>query len=672
LGVLMYKRFYQLVTNPFRLAPEPDFCFSHTGYKRAREYLEFALAQGEGFVMVTGRPGTGKTMLVETFLKAVDTSEVIARRIAVSSYGAGDLLRAVAYAYGIEAAGMDKGTLRHRIQQFFMQQERSGRRVLLIVDEAQTLSHAALEELRILADMQTESRLMLQLFLVGQESLQELMRIPQMEQFQQRVIANYHLTPLTLKDTRSYIEHRLLQAGWNGDPEFSSAAVLGIYQLSNGVPRHINKICNRLLLLGFGKGNHSIDEQDVLEISAEMREERLTPLEPNQTPHYDTDNVTNISDIRDSQLSITDLAIRVDKVDACAATIAEVSRQATEDKEAFFARHDTAPASRDDKPISPADIEAAAAVAVTAQQLHAANESLAATRPSDDAGKDRRADRRPGWKKALLAMAVPLALLMVVFVALPSFHGREAIKNALSLTDHSSTPEQQATVLQQRSVVPDVDSEMQAKTDDASRASSLQHADTATLTTSDTSEYLPAVGIINRQQVKAEVPVQATPVTRAIAQTDAMQTGNVEELLAQGRQALDDYRLVTPEGDNAYEYLLAALQLDPENETARAGIQEIVDIYITLAAKAADNNDLARAGRYLDRGLDIQPDNPELLAMKDSFDSKMESSPGTQVSAGTGAQSTRDTSSLRKQPKLRKRQAAGRRRDVSTASGRDI
>ena len=112
-------------------------------------------------------------------------------------------------------------------------------------------SHAALEELRILADLQTQSRLMLQLFLVGQESLQDLMSSPDMEQFQQRVIANYQLAPLNLQDTRSYIEHRLLQAGWKGDPEFSGDAVLSIYQLSHGVPRHINKICNRLVVAWF-------------------------------------------------------------------------------------------------------------------------------------------------------------------------------------------------------------------------------------------------------------------------------------------------------------------------------------------------------------------------------------------------------------------------------------
>ena len=670
MAVLMYKSFYQLVSNPFRLAPEPDFCFSHSGYRRAREYLEFALAQGEGFVMVTGRPGTGKTMLVETFLKAVNAGEVIARRIAVSSYGAEDLLRAVAYAYGIEAAGLDKGTLRHRIQQFFMQQERSGRRVLLIIDEAQTLSHAALEELRILADMQTESRLMLQLFLVGQESLQELMRVPEMEQFQQRVIANYHLAPLNLEDTRSYIEHRLLQAGWNGDPEFSSAAVLGIYQLSKGVPRHINKICNRLLLLGFGKGNHIIDEQDVLEISTEMHEERLTPMESTPGPHHDTDNVTNISDIRDSQLSITDLAIRAGKVDACTAAIAEVSRQAAEDKEAFFSRHDSPPASHDEQ-ISPPDIEVTTTVAVTPEQLHAANEALVAARHSEAAIDDRHTDRRD-WKKVLALIAAPLVLLALLFVTVPSFQGRETVRNLLSFMDHFSTPEQQVAALPERSGEAAVENGIQTKVDDASSHPAAQDADTTTLNVPAASEFQPAIGVINRQQGNTGVPVQTTPVTAAIRQTDAIQTGKVEALLAQARQALDDYRLVTPEGDNAHEYLLAALQLDPANATATAGIQEIVDNYITLAAKAADNNEMARAGRYLERGLGIQPDNPELLAMKDSFDSKKGSSSATQVSAGAAGQSTRDATTLRKQPSLTKRQAAGRRRDINATSDRDI
>jgi len=656
----VYKRFYQLVTNPFRLAPEPEFCFSHTGFKYAREYLDFALAQGEGFVLVTGRPGTGKTLLVETFLKGINTSEVVARRIAVSNFGATDLLRAIAYAYGIDAAGMDKGIMRHRIQQFFVQQEQAGRRVLLIIDEAQTLSYAALEELRILADLQTQSRLMLQLFLVGQESLQELMCTPDMEQFQQRVIANYQLVPLNLQDTWSYIEHRLLQAGWKGDPEFSSAAMVSIHQLSNGVPRHINKICNRLLLLGFGKGSHAFDEQDVQEISAEMREERLTPLEINQASLHDTGNVTNISEIRDGQVYVTDQAIRVDKMEACSATITEVSRQAAQNREAFFARHPT-PSATINEQIAPPDVETAAPVTAAPDLLHAANTPLAATHHSDGVSEDRQTDHL-GWKKTLAVTAVLLILLTVFIASVPSFPGRDGVKDMLSFTDHFSRWGQQVAALQERLGVADVDSEIQTQAKEA-------------VISDDPS----AVGVINRRQAKAtvprpvvEVPVRATTVAGVVEQTDVIQTDKIEKLLAQGRQALDDYRLVTPEGDNAYEYLLAVLQLDPANAKASAGVQEIVDIYITLAAKTADSNELEKAGRYLDRGLGIQPDNPELLALKDTVNSRMESATVTHETARAGKQLTRNNTPLQKQPLLMKRQAAERRREVSATTDQDI
>ena len=142
-------------------------------------------------------------------------------------------------------------------------------------------------------------------------------------------------------------------------------------------------------------------------------------------------------------------------------------------------------------------------------------------------------------------------------------------------------------------------------------------------------------------------------------------------MLAQGQQALDDYRLVTPEGDNAYEYLRAVLQLEPVNETARAGIQKIVDSYITLAAKAVDSNELAKAERYLDRGLDIQSDNPELLAMKDTVNNKMEAATVTHETVQAERQLTRESTTLQKQLSLRKRQAAGRMRDVSAATGQD-
>jgi type II secretory pathway predicted ATPase ExeA len=274
----MYEAFYHLDTNPFRITPDPKFCFSHAGYKSAREYLDYALKLGEGFIMVTGRPGTGKTTLAETFLKDLDSTRVLAERVAVSGLEADDLLRSVAYAYGIEASGLDKATLRHRIQQYFILQEQHGRRALLIIDEAQGLPSSSLEELRLLADLQAGSRPLLQLFLVGQEMLRDLMRTPVMDQFQQRIIATCHLKPLGLRETREYIKHRLCQAGWRGDPELTGAALLAIHQWSGGVPRHINKLCNRMLLLGYGKGKHILDEEEVQAIYAELQEEQLTPL----------------------------------------------------------------------------------------------------------------------------------------------------------------------------------------------------------------------------------------------------------------------------------------------------------------------------------------------------------------------------------------------------------
>ena len=649
----MYERFYQLTTNPFRLEPDPNFCFSHSGYKRAREYLEYALAQGEGFVMVTGRPGTGKTLLLETFLKEIDSSNVVARRIAVSNYTGDDLLRAVAYAYDIDAAELGKATLRHRIHQHFTGQEQVGLRVLLIIDEAQALQHTALEELRILADIQTQSRLMLQLFLVGQESLQDLMRSPDMEQFQQRVIANYQLAPLNLQDTRSYIEHRLLQAGWKGDPEFSGDAVLSIYQLSHGVPRHINKICNRLLLLGFGKGSHAFEELDVQEISAEMHEERLTPLELDQATIYDADNVANIPEICDDLISIGDLAIRADKLDANVSGITGASGQAAMMKEQFNARHHNDPA-------------------VWNVQQNSSADPMA--EPVAEPVTERYVSRLTRREK-LVAAAAMLAVIMVSLAALPLILGETAGKNRLSQADQKLREIQDASSTG-LPASPDVVAAVTTDTvgygmpaadageddvipglqDTAVPGETLAvPAGTAAISWADKPEE--AQQLENELQVAvAEMPESTetideygppsaghiesylTPqdeqqavvagMTQTVPVADPVEPGRVqtiEQLLSKGQQSLDDFRLLTPEDNNAYSYYRAVLLLDPENEEAHEGIQGIVDRYIALVKKAAERHENARAKRYVTRGLSIQPANRELLALQDSIDHAIQS-----------------------------------------------
>ena len=327
----MYQSFYQLQTNPFSLIPDPQFCYGHSGYMQAREYLDYALKLGEGFVMVTGRPGTGKTTLIESFLATLNMGRVNAVHIAASNLDAEDLLRVVAYAYNLEAEGKDKATLRHQIKQFFEEQLRSGRRALLIIDEAQGLPRPALEELRLLADLQKGSHQLLQLFLVGQEQLREQMSSPEMDHFQQRVIANYHLVPLDLMESRAYMEYRLRQAGWQGDPEITGAAVLDIYRFSRGVPRHINKLCNRLLLLGYGTGSHKLDSGEVQTIAAEMDAELLRPMSGSQSDEVAIAGALDIPEITPDLLS--DLTIRVEEqvLSVAAAPAVSADEAQTED-----------------------------------------------------------------------------------------------------------------------------------------------------------------------------------------------------------------------------------------------------------------------------------------------------------------------------------------------------
>ncbi|MGD8673046.1 MAG: AAA family ATPase, partial [Thiogranum sp.] len=273
----MYETFYHLSATPFRLTPDPRFCFNHSGYAQARAYLQYAFDLGEGFIIVTGRAGAGKTTLVEGFLRELETGNVVAARVAAANIKATDLLRSVAYVYGIEAENLDKATLLRRIAQHLSTLMHRRQRVLLVIDEAQSLSHSALEELRLLADLAEGARPLLQIFLVGQEKLRSVMREPDMEQLQQRVIGACRLEPMGLAETKDYIRHRLCRAGWSGDPELTGAAVLAIFQYSGGTPRHINKICTRLMLQGFMENKHALDRDDVVGIASELDEEQLAP-----------------------------------------------------------------------------------------------------------------------------------------------------------------------------------------------------------------------------------------------------------------------------------------------------------------------------------------------------------------------------------------------------------
>jgi len=275
----MYEAFYKLEEDPFRLLPDPQICFPHRSCARAWAYLRYALQRGEGIVVVTGEPGSGKTTLGERLLNELNASKTVSVRLVAGDLSATDLLRKLAYALGIPAEGMDRAMLTHRIERHLIDLDRTRRSALVLIDEAQKLSHRALEAMRLLTDLQSHSHPVMQLFLMGQEELEGVMAAPGMEQFQQRVIASCRLQKMDLAETKAYLEYRLDRANWTGDPSVDGPAMAAIYRHSRGLPRHVNKICSRLFLHGCTEEKHKLTEDDVSAVVRDLRDELLAPTD---------------------------------------------------------------------------------------------------------------------------------------------------------------------------------------------------------------------------------------------------------------------------------------------------------------------------------------------------------------------------------------------------------
>ena len=268
----MYEAFYGLSVKPFQLNPAPEFYFASKQHRRVMAYLEYGVHQNEGFIVVTGDVGAGKTTLVRGLLSALDKTKVVAAQLVSTQLDAEDTLRMVAAAYGVRFKDLAKADLLLALEAFFVDIARRGMRCLLIVDEAQNLTSRAVEELRMLSNFQFESHALLQTFLVGQPEFRTIMLSPQMTQLRQRVIAGCHLGPLDQEDVGPYIQHRLKCAGGKGEPAFDEAAYDAVFNASSGIPRRINAICDRLLLMGFLNSKKAFSSSDVAEVAAELNE----------------------------------------------------------------------------------------------------------------------------------------------------------------------------------------------------------------------------------------------------------------------------------------------------------------------------------------------------------------------------------------------------------------
>ncbi|MBL8343685.1 MAG: AAA family ATPase [Rubrivivax sp.] len=273
----MYEAFYGLNVKPFQLNPDPAFYFASKQHRRAKAYLEYGVSRNEGFIVITGEIGAGKTMVLRSLIEGLQGSNIITGHLVTTQLGAEDTLRMVGAAFGFRVKDVPKSELLITLEAFLISQTSKGKRCLLIVDEAQNLTPRAVEELRMLSNFQFGNQALLQSFLVGQPEFREILQRPEMEQFRQRVAATCHIGPLDKEETRLYMEHRIKCAGGTGKPTFEPALFDEMHKASGGIPRRINGLADRLLLAGFLAERAHLTVADLNEVVREVNAENEVP-----------------------------------------------------------------------------------------------------------------------------------------------------------------------------------------------------------------------------------------------------------------------------------------------------------------------------------------------------------------------------------------------------------
>jgi len=266
----MYQEFYGLSRKPFQLSPDPSFFFAGSKHKTAMSYLQYGLEQGEGFIVITGPIGTGKSTLARNLLAQISEDNIVTNQIVTTNLQPEELLQLVANGFGIRYHQQNKAQLLQEINDYLAQLHKQNQRALLVIDEAQNLPAETIEELRMLSNFQMDDKPLLQSFLLGQSELRDTLQLGNMEQFRQRIIASCHIDALDEQETGEYVLHRLRQANWLGNPGMPPESLSEIYTYSQGVPRKINILCDRLLLAGFISDLSTINKDLVKQTGKEL------------------------------------------------------------------------------------------------------------------------------------------------------------------------------------------------------------------------------------------------------------------------------------------------------------------------------------------------------------------------------------------------------------------
>jgi putative secretion ATPase (PEP-CTERM system associated) len=266
----MYEKHFRLRERPFALSPDPDYLYPSRVHQEALNYLRYGIEGHAGFVVITGEIGSGKTTMLQSLLGRLDRNTAVAR-IVNTMLEPRELLEAILLDFAVDPTGLSKPAMLHRLAEFLVQQRQAGRLTLLVIDEAQNLSLPALEEIRMLSNLETEKSKLIQIIMVGQPELREKLRLPQLEQLRQRITVSYHLQPLDAEETARYINHRLKRAAVGAPLEFPPDVTQLIHQRSRGVPRIINVIADATLLFAYGLDRQGVD--------VPITEEALTELD---------------------------------------------------------------------------------------------------------------------------------------------------------------------------------------------------------------------------------------------------------------------------------------------------------------------------------------------------------------------------------------------------------
>ena len=255
----MYEAFYRFNEKPFSLLPDPGFLFLSSKHRQALSMMEYGLMNQAGFTVITGEIGSGKTTLVRQLLKQLEFDQTITVGLVSNTHQSfGELLQWVLLAFKLEYRSKEKVELYQTLADFMAREYDQGHRTVLIIDEAQNLGFEALEELRMLANVNADKDQVLQLLLIGQPGLRDMLRRPELEQFAQRIAIDYHLGTLDIQSTCEYIRHRLVVAG--GDPNlFDTAACVAVHYYTQGTPRLINVLCDTALVCAFAEQSPKID-----------------------------------------------------------------------------------------------------------------------------------------------------------------------------------------------------------------------------------------------------------------------------------------------------------------------------------------------------------------------------------------------------------------------------